>query len=104
MERWCLKRFVLRRLVAQGWAARIEKRYSLTPDGVTKATSIIRLHRLWEVYLTDQLGVQAEKVHRSAEEIEHILTPELEERLTRLLSNPQSDPHQQPIPQRQPTL
>lgn len=68
--------------------------------GREKAASIVRLHRLWELYLTDTLGFQAEKVHRTAEEMEHILTPEIEEKLTRLLSNPKQDPHQQPIPEK----
>ena len=40
----------------------------------------------------------ADKVHRSAEDMEHILTPELEKRLTQLLRNPKKDPHAQPIP------
>lgn len=92
--------FVLHRLVRSGWIVRRENMLHLTVDGFLKASNIVRLHRLWELYLTEQLGFQAERVHHSAEEMEHILTPELEERLTRLLSNPQKDPHQQPIPQR----
>ena len=48
-----------------------------------KAASIVRVHRLWELYLSEELGFQAEKVHRTAEEMEHILTPEMEEKLTR---------------------
>jgi manganese/zinc/iron transport system permease protein len=92
------KRLIFFRLAIQGWATYSQSHLILTPDGQTKSAAIVRLHRLWELYLTDQLGVQAEKVHASAEEIEHILTPELEERLTRLLGAPQIDPHQQPIP------
>lgn len=65
-----------------------------------KAASIVRLHRLWELYLTETLGLHVENVHRTAEEMEHILTPEMEEKLTRLLDNPKSDPHDQPIPER----
>jgi manganese/zinc/iron transport system permease protein len=48
----------------------------------------------------DYLGLGVERVHRSAEEIEHILTPDLEARLEALLANPLLDPHQQPIPPR----
>lgn len=73
--------------------------YILTPTGAARGRRIIRLHRLWEVYLFDYLGIGAEKVHKSAEEIEHILTEDLEKQLTLLLSNPQHDPHHQPIPQ-----
>lgn len=91
IETWALWR--LRR---GGWIAN----GLLTADGHKKATSIVRLHRLWELYLTEELGFDVEKVHRTAEEMEHILTKEMEERLTRLLENPKQDPHQQPIPER----
>jgi manganese/zinc/iron transport system permease protein len=40
----------------------------------------------------------AERVHRNAEEMEHIITPELEQELIELLNNPMRDPHSQPIP------
>lgn len=91
----------LMRLVHQGWVDHIHHdQYVLTPDGQLRAAHIVRLHRLWEVYLADYLGVGAEKVHRSAEEMEHIITPELEKELTLLLHDPKSDPHHQPIPPR----
>lgn len=90
-------RFHLWRLRRQGW---ISSSGELTHDGKVKAASIVRLHRLWELYLTEELGFHVEKVHRTAEEMEHILTPEMEERLTRLLDNPKKDPHSQPIPEK----
>ncbi len=93
-------RFVNFRLIRQGWVVREGEHLRLTEDGKNKAAAIVRLHRLWELYLTQQLGIEAARVHRSAEEMEHILTPELEERLTRVLANPQKDPHAQPIPPR----
>lgn len=70
----------------------------MTTDGEQRAAKIVRLHRLWEVYLANYLGIGAERVHRNAEEMEHILTPEIERELTLLLNNPKQDPHQQPIP------
>ncbi len=73
-------------------------RIELTEKGFLKAQKIVRLHRLWEVYLFDYLGVEADNVHQSAEEMEHILTPELEKTLTKLLHNPERDPHNQLIP------
>src|SRR3989344_1647720 len=88
---------VLHRLIRSGWIVKQKNTLHLTADGFLKASAIVRLHRLWELYLTEQLGVQAERVHHSAEQMEHILTPELEARLTRLLANPEKDPHQQPI-------
>ena len=93
-------RWILSRLIRQGFVIKQGKKFLLTPDGKSKALTIVRLHRLWELYLTEQLGLHAEKVHKNAEEMEHILTPELEKRLTHLLSNPKRDPHQQPIPER----
>jgi manganese/zinc/iron transport system permease protein len=88
----------LRRLVKQGWIVKEKSMYRLTADGNRKAASIVRLHRLWELYLADTLKLHSGKVHKTAEEMEHIITPDIEERLTRLLSNPTKDPHQQPIP------
>ena len=76
------------------------KGYSLTDIGVSKAKRIIRLHRLWEVYLFTCLDVQADNVHKSAEEMEHIITPELEEELIKLLGDPKIDPHNQEIPEK----
>jgi manganese/zinc/iron transport system permease protein len=92
-------RFILRKLVKEGWMSRTPSGgYRLTPEGKQWAAKIVRLHRLWEVYLADYLGVGIEKVHRSAEEMEHIITPDLEQELTLLLKDPKQDPHHQPIP------
>lgn len=76
----------------------IDHKGALTPLGKTTAEKIIRLHRLWEVYLVDYMGQKVEKVHRTAEELEHLMSPELERELTELLHNPRHDPHHQPIP------
>ncbi|MCE2982640.1 MAG: metal ABC transporter permease [Parachlamydia sp.] len=93
--------FVLWRLQKNGWVEKTAQgHYELTPYGNARAEKIVRLHRLWEVYLVEYLGANQERVHYNAEEIEHILTPELEEELTLLLNNPRHDPHHQPIPQK----
>jgi manganese/zinc/iron transport system permease protein len=95
-------RWVLTQLTYNGWI--IEPRsgvFRLTHDGQQWAAKIVRLHRLWEVYLADYLGVGAERVHRNAEEMEHIITPELEMELTLLLNDPKRDPHNKPIPPRE---
>lgn len=78
-------------------------KYHLTSDGIQRAARVIRLHRLWEAYLV-YLGQGIEKVHRSAEEMEHIISPEIEAQLTELLNDPKQDPHLQPIPARETTL
>jgi manganese/zinc/iron transport system permease protein len=91
--------FILWRFLRKGWIEKMSSnKYHLTKSGMRRAAQIVRLHRLWEVYLADYLGVGAERVHRSAEEMEHIITPELEEELTVLLNDPKRDPHYQPIP------
>jgi manganese/zinc/iron transport system permease protein len=97
-------RFALLRLCRQGWVIRKDKGIrGLSKDGALRAARIVRLHRLWEVYLVF-LGQGVEKVHRSAEEMEHIINPELEEKLRELLGNPKRDPHAQPIPSPEETL
>lgn len=90
-------------LKQQGWLKKIDFKYNLTRDGVQRAARVIRLHRLWEAYLV-YLGQGIEKVHRSAEEMEHIISPEIEAQLTELLNDPKQDPHLQPIPARETTL
>ena len=99
-----VSRFSLRaavwRLQREGWIRLSQGKFSLTQDGRLKAAAIVRLHRLWELYLTEELGFHAEKVHKTAEEMEHILTPEIERKLTRLLDDPKRDPHHQPIPEK----
>jgi manganese/zinc/iron transport system permease protein len=87
--------FIRFSLYLKGW---ISKEGSLTPRGELAAQKIVRLHRLWEVYLVEYLGQNVEKVHRTAEELEHLFSPALEKELTRLLNNPAQDPHKQPIP------
>lgn len=98
---WYAAAFLLWRLLAGGWIETGRKGYRLTSDGRQRAARIIRLHRLWEVYLVDYLGQGVEKVHKNAEEMEHLITPELEKQLTELLKHPKQDPHQQPIPPRE---
>lgn len=95
-------RFLLWRLVRNGWLEKVgADAYQLTKEGGAWAAKIVRLHRLWEVYLANYVGLHAEKVHRNAEEMEHIITPELERELTLLLKDPKQDPHHQPIPRRE---
>jgi len=73
-------------------------RWILTPEGSRRGERITRLHRLWEVYLTDYVQIAPDHVHDDAESIEHVLTPELEQELERLLNRPASDPHERTIP------
>jgi len=74
------------------------KGVSLTDEGMRLATHLVRKHRLWEVFLVDKLGFGWDKVHDIAEQLEHIRSPELVERLDEFLGRPRFDPHGDPIP------
>ena len=70
----------------------------LTPEGKKVAVQIIRKHRLWEFFLVEKLQFGWEEVHDIAEELEHISSKKLIDRLDAFLDFPQSDPHGDPIP------
>lgn len=70
----------------------------LTEAGLTKALQVVRRHRLWETFLVESLGFPWDKVHALAEELEHIRSEELTERLDAFLKHPKFDPHGDPIP------
>ncbi len=72
----------------------------LTKKGEELAVSIIRRHRLWEVFLVEKLAFSWDEVHDIAEELEHIESSELVNRLDDFLDNPKFDPHGDPIPDR----
>lgn len=84
----------------KGWITFEKGKVTPSREGIARGGQIVRLHRLWEMYLVEYVGINKERVHASAEEMEHILTPQLEEELTLLLKDPQHDPHAQPIPQK----
>jgi manganese/zinc/iron transport system permease protein len=69
-----------------------------TTKGKSEAKRIVRLHRLWELYLNEYMNIAPDHVHDSAEKLEHILTPELEALLESRLNYPKLDPHQETIP------
>jgi len=71
---------------------------SLTPRGSKIALEIVRHHRLWELYLYTRLGVPLEAVDQEAERLEHVLSDDMEDLLTRALGDPTHDPHGDPIP------
>jgi DtxR family Mn-dependent transcriptional regulator len=71
---------------------------SLTQKGKQKALTIIRKHRLWEVFMVDKLAFKWDEVHELAEELEHIHSEKLINRLDEFLGFPKYDPHGDPIP------
>ncbi len=70
----------------------------LTPIGRSYALRIIRVHRLWEHYLSEETGVTEEDWHRLAEEREHDLADDDVDQLAFEMGNPAYDPHGDPIP------
>ena len=73
---------------------------SLTDDGFDKARSVVRNHRLWELYLTNEANYASDHVHDDAEKVEHFLSEEVVSELESYLNYPEEDPHGKPIPVR----
>src|SRR5688572_6389226 len=75
-----------------------DKSIRLTEAGKKKALLTIRKHRLWEVFLVEKMNYKWNEVHELAEQLEHIESTDLVDRLDSFLGNPSSDPHGDPIP------
>jgi DtxR family Mn-dependent transcriptional regulator len=73
---------------------------TLTSAGKKIALHIIRKHRLWEYFLVEKLNFKWDEVHEMAEEMEHISSVELIDRLDKFMDYPKHDPHGDPIPDR----
>jgi DtxR family transcriptional regulator, Mn-dependent transcriptional regulator len=71
---------------------------TLSPEGEIAAKSLVRKHRLWEVFLCEKMGYAWDECHELAEELEHIQSDDLINRLDKFLGKPQYDPHGDPIP------
>ncbi len=71
---------------------------SLTASGKRSAVSVIRKHRLWELFLVTKLGFSWDEVHEIAEQLEHIQSEQLVKKLYSYLGKPKWDPHGDPIP------
>lgn len=88
----------IQRLCNQGYLEKIGKLCVLTEEGKTRAQRIVKIHRLWELYLTTHVHIAPDHVHEDADTIEHFLTPELEADLEQILNYPVVDPHKTKIP------
>lgn len=71
---------------------------NITPKGKSHALLIIRKHRLWETFLVQKLGFTWDEVHEVAEQLEHIQSARLIDKLDEYLGFPKVDPHGDPIP------
>lgn len=88
----------LSRLVKLNLVQKNKDGWKLNAEGTEIGQRMVRLHRLWEVYLTHYLNLPSDHVHETAEAMEHILTPEMEKELELLLDKPAFDPHKSKIP------
>lgn len=71
---------------------------TLTIKGKEIALNVIRKHRLWECFLVQKLKFTWDEIHEVAEQLEHIQSERLIERLEQFLGYPKHDPHGEPIP------
>jgi DtxR family Mn-dependent transcriptional regulator len=75
--------------------------FRLTAEGKKVALQVIRKHRLWEYFLVEKMKFGWDEVHEIAEELEHISSRKLVDRLDEYLGYPKVDPHGDPIPDNQ---
>jgi DtxR family Mn-dependent transcriptional regulator len=90
---------MLKKLSRAGWV--VYEPYqgvTLSPSGRAIALEVIRRHRLIETFLTRILNVPWDRVHAEAEQLEHVISEYLEERIDEVLNHPRNDPHGSPIP------
>ena len=73
----------------------------LLPPGSKLAALVLRRHRLVELFLVQVLGMRWDEVHEEAEQLEHVVSDRLIERIDELLGHPEVDPHGDPIPTRE---
>lgn len=92
---------MVQRLSKMGFASYESYRgVKLTPPGEKIALEIIRHHRLLETYLKEVMGYAWDKIHDEAEQLEHHISEDFEDKIDALLGYPTNDPHGDPIPTR----
>ncbi len=72
--------------------------FRLSAEGKKIALTIVRKHRLWEYFLVEKLAFGWDEVHEMAEELEHLASTKLIDKLDAFLGFPKFDPHGDPIP------
>jgi DtxR family transcriptional regulator, Mn-dependent transcriptional regulator len=88
----------IRKLEADGYVTVTKGQIRLTPKGLALAERVVRRHRLAERFLTDLLGLSWAVAHTEAGKWEHVMSEEVEQALFRLLGEPTTCPHGNPIP------
>ncbi len=86
----------LTKLRSKGWLEKHD--LHLTETGTQEAERLVRAHRLWETFLADKMGLDAEQVHEEAEKYEHFLSEDMLAEVDKSLGFPDHDPHGEPIP------
>lgn len=90
---------MLKKLEAHGWVSyQPYKGVKLTPNGEKVGAQITRQHRLWETFLVQFLDYDWSEIHELAEELEHVNSPSIIQRIDQKLNYPKYDPHGDPIP------
>jgi DtxR family Mn-dependent transcriptional regulator len=88
---------MIRKLETEGLVA-VDGRIVLTTDGQVLAESVVRRHRLAERFLTDILGLSWAEAHKEAGKWEHVISDSVELAMDRVLGEPTTCPHGNPIP------
>ena len=89
---------MIRRMTDEGLVALEGTQVVLTEKGEELAVQVVRRHRLAERFLTDILGLSWALAHREAGKWEHVMSTEVEQAMERVLGNPTTCPHGNPIP------
>ncbi|MSO59011.1 MAG: metal-dependent transcriptional regulator [Ilumatobacteraceae bacterium] len=89
---------MIHRLEAEKLISLRNQKIRLTSKGEKLAQSVVRRHRLAERFLTDMLGLSWAQAHREAGKWEHVMSPEVEDAIARVLGGPTTCPHGNPIP------
>lgn len=89
---------MIRKMEAENLVSVDSGQITLSPDGKKLATKVVRRHRLAERFLTDVLGLSWTQAHHEAGRWEHIISPDVETALVRVLDDPTTCPHGNPIP------
>jgi DtxR family Mn-dependent transcriptional regulator len=96
---------MVRRLHREGLVEHVPYQgVTLTAAGRHEALRLVRIHRLWELFLAEVLGISWDEVHAEAHRLEHATSDRLADRLAAFLDDPQTDPHGQRIPSREGAL
>lgn len=83
---------MVKKLIAEELISFVDNQIRLTSKGRDRAKNLISSHRLWEIFMTEQLGMSAQEAHDQAHLLEHITGPTLKAALNRYLDYPTQSP------------